>query len=141
MDSPTDFADRLRGMIQHETELVNHRMTWFLASQTLLFAAIGVVWEKNLLIQLTLALVGIVIGVSFHVSIQAAIRAVQRLEQCWLEKCNAWGIDPQAEPPINGLYRTQIKPIERFLFPWRLLPWFLSAVWVFLGVAKCLAIV
>jgi len=136
MDSPTEFADRLREMIQHETELVNHRMTWFLTTQTLLFAAIGVVWEKDLLIQLTLVLVGSVVGISFHFSIQAAIRAVQRLEQCWLAKCEELKIDPQSEPPINGLYRTQIKPIERFLFPWRLLPWFLSAVWIFLGVAR-----
>jgi len=139
MDSPTEFADRLRGMIQHETELVNHRMTWFLTAQAVLFAALGVVWEKDLLIQLTLALVGLVVGVSFHVGIRAAIRAVQHLEQCWLEKCRSLQIDPRDEPPINGLYKGQIGSIEKFLFPWRLLPWFLSVVWLVLGIFRAIA--
>lgn len=134
MRPETDFADRIRQMIQHETELVNQRMTWFLTSQGIFFAALGVVWGEDLRLTLAIVVVGLVASVSTQVSVQAAIRAVQGLEQCWIDKARELEVDLDSVPPVNGLYRTQIRFHEKLLFPWRLLPWFLAMTWLVVGV-------
>jgi hypothetical protein len=132
MNSATEFADRIRNMIRHESILVNHRMTWFLTCQSILFAALSFAWGKDWL-PVVLSTIGLVVCLSFHVSMCASIRAVQGLEQCWFEKCKELEIEPSSEPPVNGLYKTQIKSIEKILFPWRLLPWFLGLTWILIG--------
>jgi hypothetical protein len=38
---------RMRSIIEHENLLVNHRMTWLLTSQTILFAAYGVLYISS----------------------------------------------------------------------------------------------
>jgi hypothetical protein len=134
MGTETNFADRVRQMVQHETELVNHRMTWFLTSEGVFFAALGVTWDKDLRLTLAIVVVGLVAAISTQVSVQAAIRAVQGLEQCWLDRAKELQVDLASVPPVNGLYQTQIKPYEKLLFPWRLLPWFLAVVWLALGI-------
>lgn len=131
MNSATEFADRIRDMIRHESILVNHRMTWFLTCQSILYAALSFAWKKDWL-PVVLTTIGMVVCLSFHVSFWASIRAVQGLEQCWLDKCKELEIEPSSEPPVNGLYKTQIKSIEKILFPWRLLPWFLCLTWILL---------
>lgn len=138
MGAETDFADRVRQMVQHETELVNHRMTWFLTSQGIFFAGLAVVWGKDLRFTLTIVVVGLVASVSTQVSVQAAIRAVQGLEQCWIDKAQELQVDLSSVPPVNGLYRTQIRLHEKLLFPWRLLPWFLAVTWLAVGVMAAL---
>ncbi len=41
-----DDEFRFRRVI-HETELMNHRITWFITLQGLLFAALGFSWDKT----------------------------------------------------------------------------------------------
>lgn len=133
MVQATEFADRVREMIRHETNLVDHRMTWFLTSQSILFAAIGVVWGNDKEFLVLIATIGAIVALSFHVSLRASIKAVHGLEKYWLDHCEQLKLDPISEPPVNGLCQDQIGCVERNLFPWRLLPWFLGLMWVLVG--------
>src|SRR3954467_13544460 len=40
-------ADTIREMIKHEGDLVNHRISWLVTLQGLLFAALGFGWQTN----------------------------------------------------------------------------------------------
>ena len=133
MDSHSDFADRIRSMIQREGDLVNHRMTWFLTSQTILFAGLGLAWGKDVNLSTIIAIIGLAVCASTRVSTQAAIRATADLEQCWIDRCEKFKIDQALEPPINGLNRAEVRLIEKIFFPWRFLPWFLGLAWVALA--------
>ena len=39
---------RARAVVEHENTLTNHRLTWLFSSQTLLYAAFGVVFQMNI---------------------------------------------------------------------------------------------
>jgi len=41
-----DHSNTIRTMIEHENLLVNYRLTWLIALQGLLFAALGFAWGK-----------------------------------------------------------------------------------------------
>jgi hypothetical protein len=46
---PAEFYDRIRSQIQHEADLINHRLSWLLAAQSFLFAAYAtiLVWAPK----------------------------------------------------------------------------------------------
>jgi hypothetical protein len=59
-------AKTVREMICSEDEFINHRLTWLVTLQGLLFAALGIAWEKpkfQFLIIL-LGIVGIVVSIT-----------------------------------------------------------------------------
>ena len=41
-----ELSETIRGIIRHEDELVNNRITWLSQLQGLLFAALGFAWDK-----------------------------------------------------------------------------------------------
>jgi hypothetical protein len=39
-------VETFREMVRHENELMNHRVSWLLTLQGLLFTALGFAWDK-----------------------------------------------------------------------------------------------
>lgn len=90
---------RIRAAIEHENTLVNHRLTWLLGSQTILFAGFGVVfavddgkrWSSDLstLILLTaISFVAIVISVNIRRQINLAAKQLAHLDAWWHAQSN-----------------------------------------------------
>jgi hypothetical protein len=93
MNSPSEFAERIRAMIQREGDLVNHRMTWFLASQSILFAGLGLAWDKDVKFSIMIAVIGLAVCGSIHVSAQAGSSPEEKGEYA------ARGIRPDSSRP------------------------------------------
>ncbi len=93
--------DRYRSELEHEDTLINHRLSWFLAAQSLLFAAVGVALQKDLTpLAVTVMSVGFLSSVFILVSISAAIRTFYHwLEQ--IEKLKQGGAADKDYPQLN----------------------------------------
>jgi hypothetical protein len=95
---------RVRSVIEHENTLINHRVTWLLASQGFLFAGYSALitgWAKGdlhiargMFVALLFALFAIsaYVCISMGIMLSAAIRHIKRI-QCWWYK-----IDISAKP-------------------------------------------
>lgn len=87
-----DDWHRVRNAIEHENELVNHRVTWLLVSQGALFAAFGTMFSKwlespsNSITALPLFMIsflGVVLCANIYVNISAAHTQLGRLTKWW----------------------------------------------------------
>ncbi len=85
--------DRLRKQIEHEDGLVNHRITWLLASQGFLFFAynqVSTAANKPGHFKITLLLIaalGLAITLSIFLSILAAFDSLKNLRASWKYSC------------------------------------------------------
>jgi hypothetical protein len=89
--SQASLYELLRKQVEHEDNLINHRLNWLLLSQGFLFVAYGTiltsdnlnlaqkVWPLRILIT-----VAVVVSTLTCSSIWAAFRAVHELRACWL---------------------------------------------------------
>jgi hypothetical protein len=77
--------DIVREMIKHEGSLTGNRITAFLATQALLFSAIGVVWEKagHDTFVLIICAAGALVGTISAILINFGNRATVRLADWW----------------------------------------------------------
>lgn len=112
-------------MLRQEAEQIHRRITWLASFQGFLFAALGLAWGKNH--QLTQVFAGLGISVSLLVllAVLAAIRAVERLRQGWLDN------QPPnySGPGIMGFYPTQA-PLSVYTSPEMLLPLAFAVAWL-----------
>jgi hypothetical protein len=105
------FADwrRIRGAIEHENLLTNHRMTWLLQSQGFLLASFGFVLQASLsakpdtvvvyqLVLGSVAFIGITMCLYLRWSLLAAFDQHRALEKWW----KAHHPDKNLHPPLCG---------------------------------------
>jgi hypothetical protein len=72
-------------MVRHENELMNHRVSWLLTLQGLLFTALGFAWDKadaHALIYVFCA-TGAVVAISSQTVLNGAHQAIDQLRQWW----------------------------------------------------------
>lgn len=121
MKNENDYFERLK----FEHELLNRRVTWLLASQTILFAAYGLTdkhIENDKIIVEIIPCIGLLLSISIFIGIIASIFA----------KTLTW-LDNRTEHPQFGV-RTWITILG--FTPDLLLPILFSFGWLQLG-AKC----
>lgn len=121
------FSEVTRQLVQHEDSLRDQRTSWLMGSQSFLFAALGIVWEKSPFVAGVISLVGVVTCASIGGSLLANTAAVRRI-------CSEWAKRRPAEydgPGVIGL-RSAEDPHRwaRRLYPWHVLPWVLLASWL-----------
>jgi hypothetical protein len=87
--SPPEFmqtqVETFREMVRHENELMNHRVSWLLTLQGLLFTALGFAWDKadaHALIYVFCA-TGAVVAISSQTVLNGARQAIDQLRQWW----------------------------------------------------------
>ena len=102
-----DLRIMIREQIQHEDDLVNHRVNWLLLLQGFLVVAfVQVLTNKNqsvyqFVILVCIAIFGIVIGLFVLSSIRGAIKAIEELEDFW-KTTDAIKVEDRAKlPPIS----------------------------------------
>ena len=121
------FSEVTRQLVQHEDSLRDQRVNWLLASQGLLYASLGFIWDKSPLVALVIAFVGVAICVSIGGSLLTSTAAVRRI-------CSDW--EERKPSDYNGPRVIGIRSAEdphrwaRRLYPWNLLPWVLLASWL-----------
>jgi hypothetical protein len=120
--NPED-ADRVRTMIRHEDDVMNHRLSWFVALNGLLFASLGFSWGDAPELIPVLAAVGAVSSLSWIVPLFLSDSAIRRLVEDWRRNKphNYRGPDVIAQPPMPRL--------AHLFLPWLLLPVLLAAAW------------
>ena len=125
----------IRSLIQHENDLQNHRLTWLMTLQGLLFAALGFAWDKNdtRVLVVIFSILGIAVSLSAWSALRLSNAAYETLESWWKAHKPA----EYAGPPIWG-YRPDVpagllaKATDRFFWilrPWRILPWTFGLGW------------
>lgn len=126
MNDPQGYEQTIRDMIRHENELMNHRITWLMTLEGLLFTALGFAWGKpdtRGLIFILCALGALVPASSWWI-LEAAQRALKRL-QAWWETNKP---KDYAGPGVVGDWHP--KPITRWIIPWRAFPILFFSAWI-----------
>lgn len=119
-----------RAMIRHENDLMNHRLTWLLTSQGLLFTALGFALSKDnpqfsQQLREVLAFVGMLLAASASVVLDAANTAIVK----WSPK--EWESKPTGD--VMGF-----RGIAAFslLSPWRIYPPMFIVAWYLITTLK-----
>ena len=132
-----DVEGQIRGMIQHENDLLNHRIQWFLIINGFLLTATASLKTKptneTLPMLAILALVGFLVCISFWFSLGIGRRGVGRLADMWEHYRDLYY---RHEPPsgchqIGVLGWRSTKWASRAA-PWFALPILFSSVWILL---------
>jgi hypothetical protein len=110
-------GDVVRDLIKHENELMNHRLTWFITLQGLLFAALGFAWEKTDAKGLIFVFCGLGIfsSASAATALHGAATAIKQLAKI------------QTHPKI---IIGRVAPwFETMLYPWFAFPVLFASAW------------
>jgi len=110
-------AQALPGMIQHEGNLINQRVTWLLQFNAFLIAGITFAWEKSTVLVLTLAVLGSLIAISAGNSMICAAIALKKLAK---QNPGAIGLN------LNSR-------LQEIALPWFVISPMLALAWMFIG--------
>lgn len=106
-----------RDLIKHENDLINHRLSWFITIQGLLFAALGFAWGKTETRELVFVFCGL--GMLTAVSTACVLwDGATAIEQ--LSKENS-----AVREPIIG----RRAGIKKFAYPWYSFPVLFGLAW------------
>jgi hypothetical protein len=121
-----DEAVIVREMIRHENELINHRITWLMAFNGLLFTALGIASPShdNRWIVWILCGLGVIISISSFLGIYDGAIAIRNVRKWWDDHVSKdyTGPDVMALRGENTSFR--------LLKPWRLMPWVFVLSWI-----------
>jgi len=126
-----NYLSMIFEQIRHENDLLNHRTTWMLTVQGLLFAALALFLKDrpNRLAASIVCLIGIVSCVSMGYSLWVGARLLNELNI----HANELSSIVAKNLSIKAI-KTTATASYAFLLPWKLLPWFFAVVWFILSV-------
>ena len=121
-DWGTEEAKVIRDMIFKESEYINHRLTWLVTLQGLLFASLGFAWKDGKEMIPVLGSLGIVTSLATGLSLYFAIKSIDTLlaDERGMRELGYTG------PRVIG---HQDQSIVRLLLPWFLLPCAFTVAW------------
>jgi hypothetical protein len=109
--------------VMHENDLMNHRITWFITLQGLLFAALGFSWgktdAKNLII--ILGFLGILTSTSSALVLWGGANAIEELLN---------------NPTITKALGRKSKWNEKYFYPWYSFPLLFAIAWAIILFTK-----
>ena len=121
-------AEILRVLIRHENDLTNHRTTWLLVSQGILFAAAAAFVKIHWFPAVVVGAVGIILAASIGQSLKNSYEARQSFKKSWWpQRLASTGYDAQDFPPLDGGV-SGVSAIK-WLFPWFVIPITLITAW------------
>lgn len=134
-----EIEGQIRGMIEHENDLLNHRIQWFLIINGFLLTATATLKTKQLddgkLILIAIAAIGILVCVSFWFSLGIGMKGVGRLAKTW-----EYYVELFAEKSSDGCHHIGVigwwaKEKASKVSAWFILPIIFALVWIFLLIA------
>lgn len=128
IDAAEKRAETLRTLIRHENDVTNHRTSWLLVAQGILFAAAVNLLHKHWFPVLVLALIGIGLCVSIGHALANSYQSRRYLKAIWRNYLSERHLDWSQFAPLDGGNPEQ-QPV-RWLFPWLFVPWLFGAAWL-----------
>lgn len=125
-DGLRNEAQVVRDMIRHEDFLTDHRTTWLLQCQGLLFLALAFAWDKSPLLVLVLSLLGIRLSLSIKDYLRLGAEAKKDLQRWWNQQM---GGSQWAGPPIVGLADEDIGERRLGMLPYNIMPTAFAFAW------------
>jgi hypothetical protein len=98
------YAEVLRSMIKSESEYTNHRTTWLLVAEGLLVAGVTNLLKEYPGPAIGLAIVGVLVALSYGHALQNNIDSRQYLKRLWNKRMKAHGYDIEDVLPVHGGY-------------------------------------
>jgi len=130
------YADAIRAMIGHETDVVSNRMNWLILLQALLFTAVADVRHDKIIVTVVAAL-GCVIAVSMRTEFLFSERAIAEILRRWdgfkAYRSARSGELPDLPPAFAGA-NCERSAAEKFLAARRLLPMSFTAAWLAIAI-------
>lgn len=120
----TEEAKVIREMIFREAEFTNHRVTWLVTLQGLLFAALGFAWKDGKELIPVLACLGVGVALSSLHPLYSAQRACSELVRQW---------DAKKDGDFDGPDVIGFRPVKWIIalsLPWFFLPFLLAVAWL-----------
>ena len=123
------MKDIVRRMIQHEDNVLSHRLSWMLALQGLLVNALGYLWGKVMPALWLIVGFGFISTISFWYSLHISQKAIEGLKEQWQERSKKNdNKDNEDWTPLQSYSKC-----KTYLMPWRLLPPLVLVLWIVLG--------
>lgn len=98
------YAEILRTMIKNENDYTNHRTTWLLVAEGLLVAGATNLLKDHPGPAIGLAIVGILVALSYGHALQNSLDSRQYLKRLWKDRIAARGYDIEDVLPVHGGY-------------------------------------
>ena len=128
-----EYASVIRTMIKNENEITNHRLTWMLIFQSILFAASASFWEIHLLLFIVIGLLGLFTSISFSYALWLSQNARNHFRNLWNLKIKDNKEITDKIPPVVGDFGEIKKPMLfrlKKLHPWIFVPRALMLCWL-----------
>lgn len=134
-----DFDKEYRRLMEHETKLVDGRMTWFILLQTLLFVGFKELYDKSLSLSVVICIVGIFISVIIRHSFWKNEKAIAFILANWNKHLDALGTSHEYFPPIYAGYTDSVHKSPRdkvwskftpYLLHHVAIPWLFFVAWI-----------
>lgn len=141
MDTPTttEFDKEYRRLIEHETKLVDGRMTWFILFQTILFAGFYESYNTIHWLGYIICIIGCLLSIIIRHSFWKNEKAISFIMYRWNKQLNELGVSHYKFPPIYAGFTEFVhyKKIDRAwakCSPWLLhhvaIPWLFFIAWI-----------
>lgn len=135
-DKPDNYYEKInswRELLKLENEMCNHRMTWFVLLEGLMFTAFGALFQKRTELNLDLyvmilSISGVLISISFLYIFLLGERAFAKIKNDHKEYCIANNIAKKDFDMIIGYDHE--KKFLHILAPWNLMPIVLMLAWL-----------
>jgi hypothetical protein len=123
-----EYGATLRAMVRHENEVTNHRTTWLMVMQGILFTAASALIKEYMVPTIIVALVGILIALSLGHAIQNSFHSRQYLKGLWRKRIEERGYKIEDVLPLDGGYPGN--PAISWLLPNTFIPKVIIGAWI-----------
>lgn len=120
-------AEILRALIRQENDVTNHRTTWLLVSQGILFAAASALIRVHWFPTIVVGVVGILTALSIGHALKNSYESRQYLKRTWRKRLEERGYKWEDFPPLDG-GNPELRTID-WLFPWTFIPRIVMGAW------------
>lgn len=123
-----EYVDVLRSLVRQENDLTNHRTTWLLVTQGILFATASAPTNEALAPTIIIGIFGVLAAASFGYVLENSAKSRKHLKDLWKKRVELRGYGPDDFAPLDGGY-TGVNPCPR-LQPWYFVPRLIVVAWV-----------
>lgn len=127
MKKHKEYGKRVSQIILHENDLTNHRLTWLLVTQGILFSASAQFIDKHPMLFAAICIVGLLTTWSFGYALKNSFDSRQYLRREWKAKLEKHDLRPSQLPPLDGAYPNS--GVATWKQPWLLVPKVILAAW------------
>lgn len=123
-----EYGATLRALIRHENEVTNHRTTWLMVTQGILFTAASALVKEHIAPTVIVALVAILSALSLGHALQNSFHSRQYFKGLWRKRVEERGYKIEDMLPLDGGYPGN--PAIGWLLPHTFMPKLLVVAWV-----------